>query len=409
MRRGGFYPPAGFMPKLPGGPSEPARTAETAASSKNSDGMIKRLAALGAVVPAAPFASPADDAPKSVDASTSDANTSSAVPMPSSFTAFGTDRLGAPEPLLAPAPAQSASAFSEPKPLPEEPKPVLAEPKPVLTEPKVEPQPFASAVEAPRAGLLVPGLERNFATSFEVEMPAAPVAAEIPQEAEQAPPPPSAAEIEAAIAEAVGAPEPIFEPMTDEPIVVESVLVEPAVEEPVVEQYVPEPEPVPYAAAPSLGPAMNGAHMNGAHMNGAHINGVHVAPRIPDTSPYAAMAALDALAQGLAASAAARSIPQQAQVAPQPPRNDPYGPATGALVPVSEPNLRHSGGIPPRAPATNSYEAHQPVRTLEDAVADMLKPMLQQWIADNMPRIIEKALRVEAASTVKRNQKPPGY
>jgi hypothetical protein len=332
-----------------------------------------------------------------------------------SFTAYGTDRLGAPEPLLAPAPtaAPASSAFSEPKPLSEEPKPVLAEPKPVFTEPKVEPQPVASVVEAPRAGLLVPGLERNFATSFEVETPAAPVAPEIPQEAEA--PPPSAAEIEAAIAEAVGAPEPIFEPMAHEPIVVESVLVEPTVEEPVFEEYVPEPAPVPHAAepSPSLGPGMNGAHVTGAHITGAHVNGarmngVHASPRIPENSPYAAMAALDALAQGLAASAAARSVPQ-APVAPAPMRGDPYGPATGALVPVSEPNLRHSGGIPPRAPAANSYESHQPVRTLEDAVAEMLKPLLQQWLSDNMPRIIEKALRVEAASTVKKKQKPPGY
>ncbi len=31
-------------------------------------------------------------------------------------------------------------------------------------------------------------------------------------------------------------------------------------------------------------------------------------------------------------------------------------------------------------------------RTLEDAVADMLKPMLQDWLDKNMPRIIEKAM-----------------
>lgn len=31
-------------------------------------------------------------------------------------------------------------------------------------------------------------------------------------------------------------------------------------------------------------------------------------------------------------------------------------------------------------------------RTLEDAVADMLKPMLQEWLDKNMPRIIEKAM-----------------
>jgi hypothetical protein len=153
-----------------------------------------------------------------------------------------------------------------------------------------------------------------------------------------------------------------------------------------------------------------GTAMNGAYMNGAHVNGSHVASPVPEAPVFAAKMALDALAQGLAASAAARPIPQApAAPAPEPLRSDPYG-TTGTLVPVSEPsNLRHSGGTPPRAPAPNGYDAHQPVRTLEDAVAEMLKPMLQQWLSDNMPRIIEKALRVEAASTVKRNQKPPGY
>ncbi len=59
-------------------------------------------------------------------------------------------------------------------------------------------------------------------------------------------------------------------------------------------------------------------------------------------------------------------------------------------------------------PVYPPYDPHQSVRTLEDAVADMLKPLLQQWLADNMPRIIEKALRVEAASAVKKGHKPPG-
>jgi uncharacterized protein len=36
-------------------------------------------------------------------------------------------------------------------------------------------------------------------------------------------------------------------------------------------------------------------------------------------------------------------------------------------------------------------------RTLEDAVADLLRPMLKQWLDTNMPRIVEKALRVELA------------
>ncbi|MBN8911255.1 MAG: DUF2497 domain-containing protein, partial [Rhizobiales bacterium] len=45
---------------------------------------------------------------------------------------------------------------------------------------------------------------------------------------------------------------------------------------------------------------------------------------------------------------------------------------------------------------------------LEDAVADMLRPMLQQWVAENMPRIIERALRTEVAQSVQPRNKPPG-
>jgi cell pole-organizing protein PopZ len=40
-------------------------------------------------------------------------------------------------------------------------------------------------------------------------------------------------------------------------------------------------------------------------------------------------------------------------------------------------------------------------KSLEEMVADMVRPMLQQWIAENMPRIMEKALRVEVAKSLK--------
>lgn len=41
------------------------------------------------------------------------------------------------------------------------------------------------------------------------------------------------------------------------------------------------------------------------------------------------------------------------------------------------------------------------VRTLEDTVVDLLRPMIRQWLDDNMPRMVEKALRVELAESVK--------
>jgi cell pole-organizing protein PopZ len=113
------------------------------------------------------------------------------------------------------------------------------------------------------------------------------------------------------------------------------------------------------------------------------------------TSPYAsyepdpttaAAAAFDALAQGLAAST--RPEPRRAYDYQQP-----AAPTPSHTALVAQPLL----------PVVQEYHP-QAIRTLEDAVAEMLKPMLQRWLSDNMPRIIERALRFEAAS----GMKPPG-
>jgi hypothetical protein len=37
-------------------------------------------------------------------------------------------------------------------------------------------------------------------------------------------------------------------------------------------------------------------------------------------------------------------------------------------------------------------------RTLEDTVREMLRPLLVQWLNENMPRIINEALRDELAA-----------
>jgi len=121
----------------------------------------------------------------------------------------------------------------------------------------------------------------------------------------------------------------------------------------------------------------------------------------PGMSSAAAHQALDALAQGLAASAAANSAPVE-----------PVSPAI-PLTPVfeaPEPEFRaQPAPSSSTLPAPLASPGSMPVnRTLEDAVADMLRPMLQQWVADNMPRIIERALRTEVAKSVKPGHKPPG-
>ncbi len=43
------------------------------------------------------------------------------------------------------------------------------------------------------------------------------------------------------------------------------------------------------------------------------------------------------------------------------------------------------------------------LRTLEDTVVELLRPMLRQWLDDNMPRMVEKALRIELAQSIKPN------
>jgi cell pole-organizing protein PopZ len=45
------------------------------------------------------------------------------------------------------------------------------------------------------------------------------------------------------------------------------------------------------------------------------------------------------------------------------------------------------------------------VRTLEDTVAELLRPLLREWLENNMPRIVENAMRLEVAESVKKQLK----
>ncbi len=115
-----------------------------------------------------------------------------------------------------------------------------------------------------------------------------------------------------------------------------------------------------------------------------------------DAQTAAAMA-LGALAAGLAAAPAAQSTATAL----------PAGPAATVPPPAPGPAAPAAAGLPPAEarplPATSlrplpAEAAPQPTRTLEDIIAEMARPMLEKWIADNMPRIMEKALRGELRS-----------
>ena len=62
---------------------------------------------------------------------------------------------------------------------------------------------------------------------------------------------------------------------------------------------------------------------------------------------------------------------------------------------------------PPPLPAEALGDgAGEGVGSIEDTTADLLRPMLRQWLADNMPRMVEKALHIEIAESVKPPKKP---
>jgi hypothetical protein len=47
------------------------------------------------------------------------------------------------------------------------------------------------------------------------------------------------------------------------------------------------------------------------------------------------------------------------------------------------------------------------VHALEAMVAELLRPMLQRWLEENMPRLVSAALRDEAVRMAARDSKKP--
>ncbi|MGE0023324.1 MAG: DUF2497 domain-containing protein [Hyphomicrobium sp.] len=92
-------------------------------------------------------------------------------------------------------------------------------------------------------------------------------------------------------------------------------------------------------------------------------------------------------------------------------------PFSGAPAPTPDIYPAHAGPVamppPPPLPAEpiqNALAVVAPSQdasgTIEDTTADLLRPMLRQWLADNMPRMVEKALHIEIAESIKAPKKP---
>lgn len=62
---------------------------------------------------------------------------------------------------------------------------------------------------------------------------------------------------------------------------------------------------------------------------------------------------------------------------------------------------------PASPPALTSSNESGLDRPMEDAVADLLRPLLKTWLAENMPKIVERALRREMTERLLPGQKSP--
>lgn len=111
---------------------------------------------------------------------------------------------------------------------------------------------------------------------------------------------------------------------------------------------------------------------------------------------------------------AAESAPERRQSPAQQPAPEPPWAAIAARTASSEPppsatqkadDERDETVLHSTLPATTSETALD--RQMEDAVADLLRPLLKTWLAENMPKIVERALRREMSERLLPGQKNP--
>ncbi|MBA4173589.1 MAG: hypothetical protein C0511_13310 [Hyphomicrobium sp.] len=149
---------------------------------------------------------------------------------------------------------------------------------------------------------------------------------------------------------------------------------------------------------------------------GAVMVATHAAPPGPDGQPVA----ISAMSPPAAAPAEVEVVVEVAPEVPSavidvaPPPGEQPVPATVAAVlpklppalPVSAPPVHALPAAPSQPEGAAAGDAGK-TTSLEDTVAELLRPMLRQWLADNMPRIVEKALRIEVAESVRLTSRPP--
>jgi cell pole-organizing protein PopZ len=181
----------------------------------------------------------------------------------------------------------------------------------------------------------------------------------------------------------------------------------PAAENPVPPApFTPAPAPQPLAAQPPEQPRVDFSSIIPSRMD---LPGIPVVEeyRWPPAGPYQSETSFGAPPR-----------PDPSALPPEPPHyyvtdtiapmpNSPLAP--GYFDPASAGRLpgSHDEQVVPFRTQSASGQA-PPTGTIEDTTAELLRPMLRQWLADNMPRMVEKALHIEVAESVRTGRKLPG-
>lgn len=110
------------------------------------------------------------------------------------------------------------------------------------------------------------------------------------------------------------------------------------------------------------------------------------------------------LLNGVAASSVTAAAPPVAEAAAPVLLN--VSPPAGPVVAMPPPPLPPAAAMVPAANVAAPADGVEATDSIEDTTADLLRPMLRQWLADNMPRMVEKALHIEIAESVRAPKKP---
>ena len=297
-----------------------------------------------------------------------------------------TDAFRLPDAPLAPAPAPAAARPVEPAPPP---------PGPVASAPTVPP----AAVEPSRPGPIVIAAAPRLKPSVEATLPprATPAAAPLTLSAlngHTSPPATPASPTQP-------------KPAAAGPVVLAAM--PPATRDKPGEPVAPAVSP---ASAPEAPTTPSTAAGQGPLSSLKAPEPAHVAD---DASAAAVANALGSLEAGLAAvnrPAAPEIVVAAEEVVPSP--------KAATTAPSPGPNSLVSQQAAP-APANSAYQGESvfskpsafiggvaltPIKSFDDTAAELLRPMLRDWLDTNMPRIVEKALKIEITGTREALPKP---